>query len=268
MAHHQNINPDHASLSTAPVGVTKRRRVAGPGSASRRDLLEMASSETLLEQIIKQAQHVVLRLRTAFVLDTMARELKDPLISCHWSTINSPKRTSVKVSITTSGYDIVWKTQLVVHVGENKLNVICKDGRILQFSHEPQEFRDFILCQIAQHQINAVQSLAKCTGWQMLSSSTYHLGSGGVEPLGNAVGCLICSPDGDRFIAVRHSPQTSSAATVFVSSAPCKDFFAGVVKDRKWENLPESFQEIRLDKMDGKNLLNKLELLMAAYSSK
>ena len=146
--------------------------------------------------------------------------------------------------------------------------MICKDGRVLHFSHEPQELRDFILCQIAQHQINGVQALAKCTGWQMLSSSTYHLGSGVVEPLGNAVGCLIGSPAGDRFIAVRHGSQTLRAVTVYISSAPCKDFFAGsVVKDRKWENLPEGFTELRLDKMDGKNLLNKLELLMAALST-
>ena len=82
---------------------------------------------------------------------------------------------------------MITNTKLVIHVGEKQLTVICKDGRVLHFSHEPQELRDFILCQIAQHQINGVQALAKCTGWQMLSSSTYHLGCGVVEPLGNAV---------------------------------------------------------------------------------
>ena len=33
-----------------------------------------------------------------FVLDTMAKDLKDPLITCHLGTMNSPTRTSVKVS--------------------------------------------------------------------------------------------------------------------------------------------------------------------------
>ena len=267
LAHQKNINPDHAGLSTAPVGIPKRRRLAGPEAASRKELLEMATQETLLEQIIRQAQHVVLRLRTMFVLDTMARELKDPLISCHWGTLSSPTRTSVKVIIMTAGYDTILRTQLVIHVGEKQLTVVCKDGRVLHFSHEPQELRDFILCQISQHQINGVQALAKCTGWQMLSSSTYHLGCGVVEPLGNAAGCLLQSPTGDKFIAVRHSPQTQTA--VYIASAPCRDFFAGsIVKDaNKWENLPEAFQELRLEKMDGKNLLNKLELLMAALSN-
>ena len=59
--------------------------------------MQMSTQETLLEQIIRQTQHFVLRLRTMFVLDTMARELKDPLITCHWATLNSPTRTSVKV---------------------------------------------------------------------------------------------------------------------------------------------------------------------------
>jgi len=47
----------------------------------------------------------------------------------------------------------------------------------------------------------------------------------------------LVNPSGDRFIAVRHN--TSLHASVFVASAPLKDFFAGaIVKDKKWENLP------------------------------
>ena len=74
--------------------------------------------------------------------------------------MNSPTRTSVKVSIVTAGYDSVLRTQLVIHVGEKQLTVVCKDGKVLHFSHEPQELRDFILCQISQHQINGVQASA------------------------------------------------------------------------------------------------------------
>ena len=58
-----------------------------------------------------------------------------------------------QVSIVTSGYDAILRTQLVIHVGEKQIRVVCKDGRVLHFSHEPQELRDFILCQIAQHQV-------------------------------------------------------------------------------------------------------------------
>merc|ERR1712096_317898 len=205
--------------------------------------------ETLLEQIVRQAQHVVLRLRTIFVLDTLAREFKDPLLTSHWSTLSSPTCSSVKVSVVSAGYDTIIKTQLVIHVGEKMLRVICKDGRVLNFSYEPQELRDFILCQISQHQVTGVQAL----------------GRGAIEPFGSAAGCLLANSKGDKFVAVRHSPQAN--ASVFVSQAPSSDFFATpVIQASKWENLPEGFKQLKLGKMDGKNLVNKIELLMAALS--
>jgi len=265
-AHKNNLNPETGGLSSSPVGVSKRRRIAGPRAADRKTLLKMATEETFLEQIIAQAQHVVLRLRAMFVLDQVSQNLRDPLINFHWSTLSSPTRTSVKVSIITSGYDTIQRTQLVIHIYTKKLTFVCKDGRVLHFSHEPQELRDFILCQISQHQINSVQALAKCTGWQVLSSSTYHLGCGPVEPLGNATGCLLANSVGDKFIAVRHSPA-SGQASVYVASSPKKDFYTtSVLRDAKWSNLPDAFGHVNVEKMDGKNLLNKIELLMAALT--
>ena len=243
--HSRNINPDHVALSSAPVGVSKKRRFAGPRAADRSALLDMANHQTLLEQVIQQAQHVVLRLRTMFVLDTMARDLKDPLITCHWSTLSSPTRTSVKVSIVTAGYDTILRTQLVIHVGEKHLTVICKEkGRVLHFSHEPQELRDFILSQISQHQINGCLALAKICKWRV-SASSNSLGVGPVEPVGNATACILSNPGGNRSVAVRHSPQGN--ATVYVA-----------------DSEDGQFKEVRLDKLDGKNLLGKLELLMAS----
>ena len=100
-----------------------------------------------------------------------------------------------QVCITTAGYDSIMRTQLVIHVGEKEMTVVCKDGRVLHFSHEPQELRDFILCQISQHQVTGVQALAKVMGWQVLASSCF-LGSGAVEPFGSAAGCLLANSKG------------------------------------------------------------------------
>jgi len=259
-----NINPDGPSLSSAPIGIPRKRRAAGPDAADRHTLLDMSTSETLLEQIVRQAQHVVLRLRTIFVLDTLAREFKDPLITSHWSTLSSPTCSSVKVSIVSAGYDTIIKTQLVIHVGEKMQRVICKDGRVLNFSYEPQELRDFILCQLAQHQISGVQLLAKVMGWQVLSASNF-LGSGAVEPFGSAAGCLLANIKGNRFLAVRHSPQSNYC--VYMAKALAREEVNSIVDAKKWENLPSTFKEVKLDKMDGKNLLGKVELLMAALST-
>jgi len=39
--HQRNMNPDHGGLSSAPVGIVKRRRLAGPQAADRRTLLQV-----------------------------------------------------------------------------------------------------------------------------------------------------------------------------------------------------------------------------------
>lgn len=112
--------------------------------------------------------------------------------------------------------------------------------------------------------MTGVQLLAKTCGWNVLASSCF-LGSGATEPFGSAAGLLMANTKGDKFIAVRHSPHAN--ATVYISQAPSSDFFATpIIQSSKWENLPEGFKQLKLDRMDGKNLLNKIELLMAALS--
>lgn len=263
--HHKNTHHPFPHPSSGPLGPSKRRCLAGPTAADRHELLEMTKSQTLLEQIIQQAQHFFMRLRTEYVLDTIAKEVKDPLIVSHWNALNSPTQSCVKINILTHGYDSMYRTSLIVHVGEKSLKCVCRDGRVMHMSYEPQELRDLIFCQIYQHQIIAVQSLAKCMGWQFLSNSA-HLGLGAVEPLGNASSCILASPIGDRMIAVRCEPQTG--VQVAIAHSPRKDFFPGqLVRERKWENLGGSFKEVRWDKMEGKNFLNKMELLMASLTS-
>ncbi|XP_049763475.1 mediator of RNA polymerase II transcription subunit 17 [Schistocerca nitens] len=263
--HHRNTHHPFPHPASGPLGPSKRRALAGPTAADRHELQEMAKSQTLLEQIIQQAQHFFMRLRTEYVLDTIAKEVKDPLIISHWNALNSPTQSCVKINIMTHGYDAVCRTSLIVHVGEKSLKCVCRDGRVMHMSYEPQELRDLIFCQIYQHQIAAVQSLAKRMGWQFLSNSS-HLGLGAVEPLGNASSCILASPIGDRMIAVRCEPQTG--VQVSIAQSPRKDFFPGqLVKERKWENLGGSFKEVRWDKMEGKNFLNKMELLMASLTS-
>lgn len=64
----------------------------------------MTKSQTLLEQIIQQAQHFFMRMRTEYVLDTIAKEVNDPLIVSHWNALNSPTQSCVKINIMTHGY--------------------------------------------------------------------------------------------------------------------------------------------------------------------
>lgn len=71
---------------------------------------------------------------------------------------------------------------------------------------------------------------------------------------------------GDRIIAVRCEPQTG--VQVSVAHSPRSDFFPSrLVSERKWEHLGGAFRDLRLDKMEGKNFLHKMELLMASLTS-
>lgn len=46
----------------------------GPMAADRYELLDMSKEQSLLEQIIQQAQHFFMRRRSEYVLDTIAKE--------------------------------------------------------------------------------------------------------------------------------------------------------------------------------------------------
>lgn len=193
-------------------------------AADRHELLEMTKSQTLLEQIIQQAQHFFMRMRTEYVLDTIAKEVKDPLIVSHWNSLNSPTQSCVKINIMTHGYDAVCRTPLIIHVGEKSLKCICRDGKVMHMSYEPQELRDLIFCHINQHQILAVQALAKCMGWQFLSNSS-NLGLGAVEPLGNASSCMLASPTGKCIIfSLLIIILKMSPFTIIFNSKRVKDF--------------------------------------------
>lgn len=47
----------------------------GPMAADRYELLDMSKEQSLLEQIIQQAQHFFMRRRSEYVLDTIAKEV-------------------------------------------------------------------------------------------------------------------------------------------------------------------------------------------------
>lgn len=263
--HYNSIHHPMPHPTTSTLGISKRRRLAGPEASDRHTIIDSVKSETLLEQIIKQTQHVFLRLRTMYMIDTFACEIKDPLIVAHWVCLNSPTQSSVKINIMTHGYETICRTPLVIHVEEKSLKAICRDGRTMALSYEAQELRYLLMCQVSQHQVNAAQALAKLMGWKVLSTCN-HIGIGSVEPIGNASSVLMASPTGDRVIAVRCGPRTGVHVSVSYSPQQ-QDFYPStLVRDRKWQNLAGSFREVSWEKMEGRNFLNKLEHLMASLT--
>lgn len=243
--HHKNMHHPFPHPASGPIGPTKKRTLAGPMAFDRYELLEMTKTQTLLEQIIGQAQHIFMRKRTQYVLDTLARDVKDPQITSHWNAMNFPTISCVKINITTLGYEAASRSSLLIHVKERSLKAICRDGRVMNMSYEPQELRDLILCQISHHQITGLQNLAKCMAWQILSNSS-NLGIGSVEPLGNASSCLLAAPNGDKLIAVQVRCDPQIDVKVYIAHCPKKDFAIGaILRSEHWAQINGEFQEVR-----------------------
>ncbi|CAH1791453.1 unnamed protein product, partial [Owenia fusiformis] len=259
--HYKNLHHPAPHPVTSTLGMSKRRRLAGPHGYSTEQLLELSDSKTILEQIINQAKHVILRNRATKLLDSVIKSIPDPTISAHWACLGTPTETSVKITITSPGYENV-RTSFTLTVGIDEFKAIGKDGRIFTMSSEEQELKDLILCQISNHHISLVQTLSKMMGWQVLSCNT-HSGVGNLEPVGSPSTITLASPNGDSVVAV-HSGAISGVKVSVSLSPQQEESTSNSTLDKKWTNLAGPYKDVVLEKQEGKSIMNKIELLLAA----
>ncbi|CAF89177.1 unnamed protein product, partial [Tetraodon nigroviridis] len=86
---------------------------------------------------------------TARTIDSLASRIEDPQIQAHWSNINDVYESSVKVLITSQGYEQICKSiQLQLNIGVEQIRVVHRDGRVVTLSHQEQELQDFLLSQV------------------------------------------------------------------------------------------------------------------------
>uniref|UniRef100_A0A8C2Z008 Cofactor required for Sp1 transcriptional activation subunit 6 n=1 Tax=Cyclopterus lumpus TaxID=8103 RepID=A0A8C2Z008_CYCLU len=252
--------------ASAPFG-HKRMRLAGPMAYDKAEIFSLQQNEGLLEKIIKQAKHIFLRSRTARTIDSLASRIEDPQIQAHWSNINDVYESSVKVLITSQGYEQICKSiQLQLNIGVEQIRVVHRDGRVVTLSHQEQELQDFLLSQMSQHQVHAVQQLAKVMGWHVLSFSN-HVGLGPVESIGNASAVTVASPNGEYAISVRNGPESGCKVLVQFPRSQTKELpKSDVIQDAKWSHLRGPSKEVHWSRMEGRNFVYKMELLMAALT--
>uniref|UniRef100_A0A3B3QHF1 Mediator of RNA polymerase II transcription subunit 17 n=1 Tax=Paramormyrops kingsleyae TaxID=1676925 RepID=A0A3B3QHF1_9TELE len=261
-----HLYPPAHKHASAPFG-HKRLRLAGPMAYDKAEIASLQQGEGLLEKIIKQAKHIFLRSRTARTIDNLASRIEDPQIQAHWSNINDVYESSVKVLITSQGYEQICKSiQLQLNIGVEQIRVVHRDGRVITLSHQEQELQDFLLSQMSQHQVHAVQQLAKVMGWHVLSFSN-HVGLGPIESIGNASAITVASSNGEYAISVRNGPESGCKVLVQFPRNQCKELPKGdVIQDAKWNHLRGPFKEVNWSKMEGRNFVYKMELLMAALT--
>ncbi|XP_037089740.1 mediator of RNA polymerase II transcription subunit 17-like [Pollicipes pollicipes] len=160
------------------------------------------------------------------------------------------------VNIVTHGYDSVHRTTFLINVLEDSLRCVCRDGRVLTLSYDSSELQYIIFCQVSQHNMLAAQSLGRILGWTVRSSGGWQGG-----------GCVLAAPSGQCYVAVRCQPH-GEPIQVAVAQSPRPDFFpTALVTEHKWEQLGGAFRQVKWEKMEGRNFLNKMELLMANLSN-
>uniref|UniRef100_A0A8B9J8L8 Mediator of RNA polymerase II transcription subunit 17 n=1 Tax=Astyanax mexicanus TaxID=7994 RepID=A0A8B9J8L8_ASTMX len=156
--------------------------------------------------------------------------------------------------------------QLQLNIGVEQIRVVHRDGRVITLSHQEQELQDFLLSQMSQHQVHAVQQLAKVMGWHVLSFSN-HVGLGAIESIGNASAITVASPNGEYAISVRNGPESGCKVLVQFPRCQAKDLpKSDVLQDGKWSHLRGPYKEVHWSRMEGRNFVYKMELLMAALT--
>ncbi|XP_050405397.2 mediator of RNA polymerase II transcription subunit 17 [Patella vulgata] len=263
--HFKNINYVAPHPVNAMLGMSKRRRLAGPQGTSRRELVEMNVRDTLLEQIIKQTKHAVLRLRTMHVLDELALCIQDPQITAHWSCLNSSLECSVRINITAYGYEAV-RSSLVLIIEVDTIQAILKDSRTITLSFEDKALQDLILWQISQHHIQVVQQLAKFHAWTVVSTN-FNVGVGDIDLYGTAASLMMASPKGDKILAFRSGAYNKIQMYLkeidpseVVDTSPA-------VTNPKWQKIIGTFQAVDVEKLHGKTFSQKVDMVMAKLTS-
>ena len=71
-----------------------------------------------------------------------------------------------------------------------------------------------------------------------------------------------------RVLSVRSGPE--SGLKVFLQRCPAPETtvkYNGVVTDPKWLNLGGAFEELKLERMEGRNFANRMEIFMACTAA-
>ncbi|XP_071478491.1 mediator of RNA polymerase II transcription subunit 17-like [Diadema antillarum] len=271
--HRSNLNgATPRPITMSHSAAAKRRRTLALQAAGHKEIAQTQQTECLLEKIMKQAKHIVLRQRVARLLDTMSAEHQDPSIHAHWGAMTRPLQSTVKVHITSSGfiYEQLVRSSVQLSIETDSIQAVWKDGRVVTLTHNEQELRDFIMLSLSQHQVIILQQLCKYMSMQILQYNL-HVGTGPAPLLGSASAIMFTTPNGQKTVAVRSDPL--EGVTVMVQG--CKsssthhqqqEVLGDVVTDSKWENLPKGYREVDMARLPGRNFIHKMEMLMATLA--
>ena len=66
-----------------------------------------------------------------------------------------------------------------------------------------------------------------------------------------------------RFISVRFDSENRPLVSISMNNDEDKFECGSIVRDSKWQNIKKEFKEVSFDRIEGRNFLNKMEVLIA-----
>lgn len=293
---HQMLRDFYANMFRRMQG-REIPREAGPHAIDIKTLNEISRQGCSLDKIVNQAQHLIMRQQTMEVIDTFAAKIKDPLIISHWFCLNSPTTSIVRVDIVSHNNEILGRSHMLIYIGTRQLRVITRDCKNLLLGYEPDELRHLLVWQSCLHQFIASDKLSKLLGWYTLILN-YSVNVTRQELSSTAFFLVICSSNCTHMISIKSGPQFGLTVDVAQFKEPSvvtnsivgklngtdsssldsygtsmesliSSSLNGGSHDKqlsRLRDLVDNFREVDWDKMQGKDFLTKLELLMAALT--
>lgn len=254
------------------------------------NMFKRASRECLLDKIVEQAQHLIMRHQTMEVIDSFAAKIKDPMIISHWFCLNSPTTSIVRVDIVSNNNEILGRSHMLINIGTRQLRVITRDCKNLVLGYEPEELRHLLIWQSCLHQFIASDKLSKLLGWYTMILN-YNINVTRKDLSSSAFSLAICSSNCTHMISIKSGPQFGltvdvaqfkDPSTIMRSLSDGSDLsprnnatcIESIIDDdshdkqlSRLQDLVDNFREVDWDKMYGRDFLTKLELLMAALTA-
>lgn len=295
---HQMLRDFYANMFRKMQGRDVPREV-GPCAIDKQTLSEISRQESSLDKVVQQAQHLIMRQQTMEVIDSFAARYKDPMIISHWFCLNSPTTSIARVDIVSHNNEVLGRSHILIYIGTRQLRVITRDCKNLVLGYEADELRHLLIWQSCLHQFIASDKLSKLLGWYTLILN-YSVNVTRRDVSSTAFSLVICSSNCKHLISIKSGPQFGLVVSVtqFKESTSVAGLINGIngftdgrhttadgdettiesilsanfngnASDRqlsKLQDLVENFREIEWNKMQGKDFLTKLELLMAALT--
>lgn len=271
----------------------------GPCAIDKQTLFEISRQESSLEKVVQQAQHLIMRQQTMEVIDSFAARFKDPMIISHWFCLNSPTTSIARVDIVSHNNEVLGRSHMLIYIGTRQLRVITRDCKNLVLGYEADELKHLLVWQSCLHQFIASDKLSKLLGWYTLILN-YSVNVTRRDLTSTAFSLVICSSNCKHLISIKSGPQFGLVVSVAhfketTSVSGMLNGFNGFADGRnttadadentiesilspnlngnsnerqlsKLQDLVGNFREIEWNKMQGKDFLTKLELLMAALT--